>query len=95
MVTERDITRLEDLLARRKGLGHLRVRKRADSLVLYSGKKNDEVSHAKLTALGPGVWGLSLPRHTGRWERTPFVGTIDSVLSTLIETLGFHLDPRR
>jgi len=65
------------------------------SLVLYSGKKKDEVSHAKLTSLGRDVWGLSPPLHTGRWERTPFVGTMDSVLGTLIETLGFHLDPRR
>ena len=85
------IERLSSLLRRNKGLAHLRVKKHGDSLVLYSGKGRDEHKHAKLTSLTSHTWGLSLPRHTGRWERTPYIGTMDEILNTLLNDLGFHL----
>ena len=92
-VSERDVAQLKSLLAQRKGLGHLRIRKRGDSLILYSGPRDDEVRHGRLTALGTKAWGLSLPHHTGRWARTPFVGPMNSVVDILIDTLGFYLEP--
>jgi hypothetical protein len=84
---------LAALLRRYDGLDHLRVKKYGDSLILLSGKGRNEQKHAKLTSLGRQQWGLSLPRHTGRWERTPYVGTMDAVLDALINDLGFYLTP--
>lgn len=87
-----DAEELEELLARHDQLGHLRVKKRGDSLTIYSGEVSDSHLHARLTHLGRGHWGLSLPRHTGRWERTPFMGTMEEVVATLISDLGFYLE---
>ena len=87
-----DAEELEELLARHQQLSHLRVKKRGDSLTISSGDASDSHPHARLTHLGRGHWGLSLPRHTGRWERTPFMGTMDEVVATLISDLGFHLE---
>lgn len=86
-----DAEDLEELLARHEQLGHLRVKRRGDSLTIYSGEPSDSHLHARLTHLGRGQWGLSLPRHTGRWERTPFMGTMEELVTTLISDLGFHL----
>lgn len=87
-----DAEDLEELLAQHEQFGHLRVRRRGDSLTIYSGKARDSVLHARLTHLGRGQWGLSLPRHTGRWERTPFLGTMEEVMTTLISDFAFYLD---
>lgn len=79
-----DAEELEEKLAKHDGLKHLCVKKRGDSLIIYSGASKDAQNHARLTYLGEDDWGLSFPKHTGRWERTPFTGTMDNILNTLI-----------
>lgn len=37
----------------------------------------------KLTRLGPTTWGLSVKRHTGRWEKTPFRGDMQTVVDAV------------
>lgn len=81
---------LEQWLQRDKALRHLHVKRRGTSLTFH----NDDVEHARLTLVGRDVWGLSLPRHTGRWEKTPFLGALDDVYGTLTGMLGFHLAER-
>ena len=85
---------LERKLAARPNLKHIRVKQRGKTITLYSETRYGLDDHARLTSLGGTCWGLSLPRHTGRWERTPFMGTIDEVPRTLTDMLGWHLAPR-
>jgi len=87
-----DVEDLGDSLARYQGLDHLRVKRRGDSPTIFSGQSPDTQLHARLTHLGAGQWGLSLPRHTGRWERTPFVGPMDDVVETLVTNFGFYFE---
>jgi hypothetical protein len=88
------VRQLERLLAAYRGLDHLRVKRRGKSITIYSDSPHGPDDHAKLTSLGARRWGLSLPRYTGRWERTPFAGTMHEVVHTLTEMLGFHLAKR-
>jgi hypothetical protein len=44
----------------------------------------------RLTARNTSSWGLSVRRHTGRWEKTPFTGTLEE-LSHVIWTLMQHI----
>lgn len=85
---------LRRLIASFDGLEHLRVKRRGKSLTLYSTDSAGTLNHARLTWLGGATWGLSLPRHTGRWEKTPFIGTLDDIVSILTQMLGFHLAKR-
>jgi len=85
---------LEELLASNDGLQHLRVKQRGESLTLVSGSDTDEIAHAKFSAMGADVWGLSFPTRSGRWERTPFAGSLDELSHVLIDMLGWHLAPR-
>lgn len=86
--------RLQRTLAEYEGLEHLHVKRRGKDLIIYSESSAGPENHAKLTALGSTTWGLSLPRHTGRWERTPFVGSLLEMVATLTQMLGWHLAPR-
>ena len=74
-------------------LNHLKVKKYGDSLILFSQSEKHKENHARLTSLGSNQWGLSLPRHTGGWEKTPFTDTIDELMNTLLENFYFYLEP--
>ena len=88
------VSHLERLLAAQDGLGHLAVKRRGRSLTLCSEDAYGPTRHAKLDWLGAELWGLSLPTHTGRWENTPFTGSLDELLQILTQMLPFHLAPR-
>ena len=44
----------------------------------------------RLTCLNRTSYGLSVKRHTGRWQTTPFTGTLDELVE-VIWTLMQHL----
>lgn len=44
----------------------------------------------RLTARNASSYGLSVRRHTGRWEKTPFTGTLEE-LSNVIWTFMQHI----
>jgi hypothetical protein len=44
----------------------------------------------RLTRLATTKYGLSVKRHTGRWERTPFSGPMDEVVE-VVHGLMQHL----
>ncbi len=50
-------------------------------------KKDDRV---RLTRLNASTYGLSVRRHTGRWEKTPFSGTMEDLVE-VIQSLMQHL----
>lgn len=82
---------LQQLLSVHPGLEHLQVKRRGASLTLFSIDSVGTLNHARVTWLHGATWALSLPRHTGRWEKTPFVGTLDELVQILTQTLGFYL----
>ncbi len=91
-VEPEDLETVSDHFRRKGGLDHLRVRKWGKSIVIYSGDDSTRDNHARVTLIGPDTWGLSLAHHTGRWERTPFVGELDELLDTLTSNFGAFLE---
>ena len=85
---------VRDFLAAHEGLEHLRVRRRADLLVLESGPARDAIPHARLRRVGVHLWTLECATHTGRWEKTGFRGQLEPVLETLVSTIPWVLEPR-
>lgn len=41
----------------------------------------------RITRIGANTFGLSVKRHTGRWERTPFSGTIEEMVNAIKGTM--------
>ncbi|MFQ5664757.1 MAG: hypothetical protein ACE5HL_13120 [Terriglobia bacterium] len=44
----------------------------------------------RLTRINASTYGLSVRRHTGRWEKTPFSGSMQDMVE-VIQTLMQHL----
>jgi hypothetical protein len=72
-----------------RGRTHLTVKARGAHLLI----QDDGESRARITQLGGGQYGLSLPTGSGRWESLPFAGTLAQVVADLDDNFGFHLDP--
>ena len=75
----------------------LAIQRRGKNLVLarqvehQSGEHHTEFEdRVRFTQIGPSLFGLSVKRHTGRWEQTPFSGTIDDLVD-VITTVMQHL----
>jgi hypothetical protein len=81
---DRELEALRRLLAQR-GLTYLHARKRGQALLLDSGPEDDPEPEARLTHLARGQWRLDLRHHTGKWEQTPFTGSLDELLQTALD----------
>ena len=80
---------LLDLLEASEVTAGMYVRVHGDNLIvgrdepIGSGDECKPDDRVRLTRLNASTYGLSVKRHTGRWERTPFSGTMTDVVDTL------------
>jgi len=56
------------------------------------GKLIDD-DRVRLSLLGKQTYGLSVMRHTGRWEKVPFTGTLEEVVDSMITFMQHLLMP--
>ncbi len=88
--------RLEELLSSNPITEGTYVRTWGDHLIIgrhepFGPNGEPEASdRLRLTALNRSSFGLSVRRHTGRWEKTPFTGTLDE-LTDIIWSLMQHI----
>jgi hypothetical protein len=78
--------------------GHLVVRWHGEHMVIeHPGPPDDPEDRdavLRLTPLGGFNFGLSLRRHTGRWEKLPVSGLLAGVLVDAVQMLGPWLSGR-
>lgn len=83
-------SRLTSLLEGHEATSGMYVLVRGSNLVLGRRERfspdGDEVDddRLRLTRLTSTMYGLSIKRHTGRWERTPFAGSLDELVETIV-----------
>jgi hypothetical protein len=53
--------------------------------------QNDD--RVRLTQLSGTQYGLSVKRHTGRWERTPFAGTLEEMVDIILGCMQHLVAP--
>ncbi len=85
--------RLVPLLETNELTAGMDVRVHGDHLILArsdSGTHTDPTDRVRLTRLSASRYGLSVKRHTGRWERTPFSGTLNEMVQVM-HTFMQHL----
>lgn len=96
--TRRDAARvrLEDLLSSHPLTQGMYVRTWGDHLIIGRhepfGPDGEMAAddRLRLTVLTHSSFGLSVRRHTGRWEQTPFTGTLDELID-IIGSLMQHI----
>jgi hypothetical protein len=75
------------------------VRMHGDHLILGRQEPigpNGELENSdrvRLTKLATTTYGLSVKRHTGRWERTPFVGTLEEMVDIILGRMQHLVAP--
>lgn len=95
-MSQSELTRL---LAAHEATAGLTVRVHGDHLILGRrepwGPEGEVIDddRVRLTRLGGGAWGLSVRRHTGRWERTPFCGPMAEMVETILGCMQHLVAP--
>lgn len=85
--------RLRPLLEQHDSTRGLYVHVRGKQLILGRletfgpDQEPEDDDRVRLTHLGANRFGLSVMRHTGRWEQTPFSGTLDDLVEVMIGTM--------
>lgn len=92
-------SRLTRLLAAHEVTAGMYVRVHGDNLIMgrrepvgFDGNIEDE-DRVRLTHLNASSYGLSVKRHTGRWERTPFRGTMEEMVETMVSFMQHLVSP--
>jgi hypothetical protein len=92
-------SRLKGLLKAHPPTAGMYVRVHGDHLILGRQEpmgpnrqlENDD--RLRLTRLSATTYGLSVKRHTGRWERTPFAGTLEEMLDIILGCMQHLVGP--
>ena len=74
------------------GFEHLHVSVMADHIIIYSIDGAEKVNRSRLSFITEeDKYQLSMADHTGRWESTPYTGTLDELLTLLTNNFVFAL----
>jgi len=92
-------SKLKGLLEAHEPTAGLYVRVHGDHLILGrrepidpNGPLEDD-DRVRLTRLSTSTYGLSVKRHTGRWERTPFSGTLEEIVDIILGCMQHLVAP--
>lgn len=70
---------------------HLDVDIRGSHVILYSGDDGDKWNRIRLTRLGGGAYQLAMADHRGKWDPTPFTGTMEQLLDLVASDFPWML----
>ena len=96
---ERARSQLTTLLEAQAPTAGTYVRIHGDNLIIGRQERfrlDADVEHddrVRLTQLSPSRYGLSVKRHTGRWERTPFTGTMNEMVAVILDCMQHLVAP--
>jgi hypothetical protein len=92
-------SKLKALLEAHQPTAGMYVRVHGDHLILGRQEPIGRDGHlenddrVRLTQLSVSSYGLSVKRHTGRWERTPFVGTLEEMIDIILGCMQHLVAP--
>lgn len=66
------------------GLKHLHVAVRGKHIAIYSEFDGKKENRCRFTDVSPGIYELGMADHNGKWEPTPFEGTVDELLKMVL-----------
>ena len=89
-------SQLNQLLEAHEATAGMYVRVHGENLIvgrkepLGPDNKLEDDDRVRLTRLNTSTYGLSVKRHTGRWEKTPFSGSLKEMVE-VIQSVMQHL----
>ncbi|HML04528.1 MAG TPA: hypothetical protein VK426_02025 [Methanobacterium sp.] len=74
-----------------KGFNHLKVRVYGKSIIIYSEYEGAKESRCRFTRESNNKYILAMANHKGKWEETPFEGTIKELLEIVLTQFAWIL----
>ena len=78
-------------LLREKGLTHLKVTARASNIVIYSEHGSEKENRCRLVKMQGNAYNLHMADHRGKWEPTPYTGTVVELVDLITIQFGWVL----
>jgi hypothetical protein len=78
-------------LLQEKGLAHLKVMSRASNIVIYCERGNEKENRCRFVKMPENEYNLHMADHLGKWEPTPFTGTIEDLVELITTQFGWML----
>jgi hypothetical protein len=85
--------RTVERLLHARALPHLRARKYGSAVIVESGPQADPVKHLRLRRDTVHLWLLDMADHRGRWERTPYRALLEELITLVVDTFPWTLQP--
>jgi hypothetical protein len=63
------------------------VRVHGNHLIAGRSELPENDDRVRFTRLGANRYGVSVKRHTGRWEKTPFCGTLEETVDVVCSVM--------
>lgn len=73
------------------GLRHLKVVGRGVHLVIYSEDDQGKFNRVRFTRIDADRYQLGFATHRGTWERSPFEGSLDELITLALNQFAFVL----
>jgi hypothetical protein len=74
-----------------KGLTHLKVTARTSNIVIYSEHGKEKENRCRFVKMQGNAYNLHMADHKGKWEPTPYTGTIDELVELITIQFGWAL----
>ena len=84
---------LIELIEQHQVTAGMRIRVRGQDLVLSREEDRELEDRIKFTRLGTNSYGVSVKRHTGRWQHTPFSGPLQEVVDAVTSFMQHLVAP--
>ena len=72
-------------------LNHLNVAIRGKNIVIYSEYEKQKENRCRFTQMRTNSYIMNMANHKGKWESTPFEGSLDEVLQMVLEQFPWVL----
>ena len=91
MSIENDLLWLEKKLVE-LNLNHLKCTKRGESISVFSKGEMRRENRCRFNRIERDRYTLDMANHSGKWEATPFGGTIQELVGIVAETFPWTLE---
>lgn len=76
---------------RLKGYNYLKTAARGSHIVIYTEENGEKINRSRLTKLKGDTFMLGMADNRGRWEPTPYEGSVKELVSMLTEQFPWVL----
>lgn len=92
LLLEKKASIIRGVINGEKELSHLKVLVRGKAIVVYSEFQGEKENRCRFINLKGDIFQLSMADRNGRWQSTPYQGTIEELWEMTLQDFGWVLE---